>query len=210
MHTLWPQHTHRQTHTHTFSPADVKSHALNYCTFMPGKKPRANCLRPDQTTVWINCLSLSHFLFFYLSELFFIFICSLSTSVLPSFITFLFLSFFNSSGLFTLYIGIKSPVCFSLFLSLSFFLHLFSLCLFHWVICVKLCWSIFFPRIVASVECEHLKSASFKWTVKLTLMFCHNLLMLFQTCLTFFVTNMILHYWPLICIKFWIGKKKKT
>jgi len=35
------------THTHTFPQADIKSHALNYFTFTPGKKPRANCLRPD-------------------------------------------------------------------------------------------------------------------------------------------------------------------
>lgn len=93
-------------HTHT-PPVGVKSHALNYCTFTPGKKPRANCLRLDQTTVWINCLTLSYFLFFYVSiRAFFIFICSLSPSVLPSFIMFLFPLFSSSSGLFSLYIGI--------------------------------------------------------------------------------------------------------
>lgn len=90
IHSAHPLTAHTHKHTHT-PPAGVKSHALNYCTFTPGKKPRANCLRLDQTTVWINCLSLSYFLFFNVSvRAFLIFICSLSPSVLPSFITFLF------------------------------------------------------------------------------------------------------------------------
>jgi len=108
---------HTTAHTHTHTPlTGVKSHALNYYTCTPGKKPRANCLRLDQTTVWINCLPLSYFLFFNVSvRAFLIFICSLSLSVLPSFIMFLF----------SLFLQLVRPVlslhwhlvCFSLFLS---------------------------------------------------------------------------------------------
>ncbi len=45
------KHTTAHTHTHTPLTGVKVRMALNYYTCTPGKKPRANCLRLDQTTV---------------------------------------------------------------------------------------------------------------------------------------------------------------